>query len=246
MTKYLKFTLIILFSFVEVKVHAEMLELPKNCLSGLLMCSVSADENAQMIKIAGGEIRFLKGAQLSRINGHRVRLVKGDFLIRATDKPIIVETLYSTVVVTSGLAMFQADPARIVLSALTAEVQFSPKGSKEHIQVPKGLQNEVGPVRKSGIAQSEYPRSMALHGLVEKWTQFFTQSQFAMVKDDFEKFVPSWRDSLNFVGPWYLDTINRQLAEQEEAAARQVRLKEERMKEENYYREMFRRRNLVE
>lgn len=246
MMVYLKLSLILFFSFAEVKVHAELLEQPKNCLRGLLLCSVAADQNAQSMKILDGEIRFLKGAQLSRINAKRVKLIAGDFLIRAGEKSVTVETLYSTVVVTSGLAMFQTQADRVILSSLTAEVQFSPKGSKEQIVVPKGLQNEVGPVRKSGIAQSAYPRSMALNGLVEKWTQFFTQREFSIVKEDFEKFAPSWRDSLNFVGPWYLETINRQVAEQEEAEARKMRLKEERLKEENYYREMFRRQNLIE
>lgn len=246
MIRYLKLSLILFFTFVEVKVHAGILEQPKNCLKGLLLCSVSADQDAQAIPIQDGEVRFLKGAQLSRINAKRIKLIKGDFLVRAGEKPVTVETLYSTVIVTSGLAMFQAQAERVVLSSLTGEVRFSPKGSKEQILVPKGLQNEVGPVRKSGVAQSEYPRSMALHGLVEKWTQFFIHKEFQIVKDDFEKFIPSWRDSLNFVGPWYLETINRQLAEQEEAEARRMRLKEERLKEENYYREMFRRRNLVE
>lgn len=246
MTKYLKLSAILFFTFVEVKVHAEILEQPKNCLKGLLICSVVADQNTQSIKILDGEVRFLNGAQLTRINAKRIKLIKGDFLIRAGAKPVTVETLFSTVIVTSGLAMFQAQAERVILSSLTAEVRFSPKGSKEQILVPKGLQNEVGPVRKSGVAQSEYPRSMALHGLVEKWTQFFTSAEFSIVKADFETFVPSWRDSLSFVGPWYLETINRQLAEQEEASLRRMRLKEERLKEENYYREMFRRRNLIE
>lgn len=247
MSKFLRLALLLVCSFVQVRVRADLLEQPKNCVKSLLTCSLAAESNGEVAMLSKGtEVRFLKGGEITRINAKRIKIIKGDILVRATDKPIVVETLFSSVVVTSGLALFQAQPERVLLSALTADVQFTPRGSKESIAIPKGLQNEVGPVRKSGVAQSEYPRSMALHGLVEKWAAFYSQAELPIVKADFEKFIPSWRESLDFVGPWYLETINRQVAEQEEADQRRMRLKEERMKEENYYREMFRRKNLVE
>lgn len=247
MSRFVRIALLIICSFFQVRVHAELLQLPKNCLKSLVTCSLAGEANGDKAMLSKGtEVRFLKNAEISRINAKRIKLIKGDILVRATDKPVVVETLYSTVVVTSGLALFQAQPERVLLSALTADVQFTPRGSKESIAIPKGLQNEVGPVRKSGVAQSEYPRSMALHGLVEKWASFYLQAELSIVKADFENFIPSWRESLEFVGPWYVETINRQVAEQEEADQRRMKLKEERLKEENYYREMFRRKNLVE
>ena len=244
--RYLYFVLFFALSFVEVRVHAELVTSPRNCLKGLLLCTIESSKDASVMNFGAGEIRLLRKSQVTRINAHRIKVIGGDVLIKAGDRPIFVETLYARFEVKNGEAMVSASPDKVVAKNLTSRVTYSILGSREKLDLPAGLQNDFGPVDPQGLAKTQYPRSLPLTGLIETWARFFVRSEFEIFKKDFEAFLPKWRESLNFVGPWYLETVNRQLADQREEEERRARLKAKRESEENYYREMFRRKNFLE
>ncbi len=241
--KLIRVFLFVILSFAEVKVKAELITQPKNCLKNLLTCSIRSENDAASLNFGAGEIRLLKNSEFTRMNAHRVKIIKGQVLVRATSRPIFVESLFSRIEVKDGLVLVDATEDRVVVNNLTAEVNFIPMGSREKVNLPAGLLNEFGPVQTSGVAKSQYPRTMPLTGFVEKWARFFVKSEFETFKSDFEAFIPKWRESLALVGPWYLETVSRQLADQQEEEMRLQRLKEQRKKEEDYYREMFRRKS---
>ncbi|MEK6554823.1 MAG: hypothetical protein AABZ31_06265, partial [Bdellovibrionota bacterium] len=205
--KFFRLFLFILLSFVEVKVKAELVTVPKNCLKNLLSCSIRSENDAAALNFGAGEIRLLKNSEMTRLNAHRIKIIKGQMMVRATARPIYVESFFSRIEIKNGLAILDASDERVVVNNLTAEIGFIPLGSKERVVLPAGLMNEFGPVQTSGIAKTQYPRSMPLTGFIEKWARFFVQSEFAVFKSDFEEFIPKWRESLSLVGPWYLETI---------------------------------------
>jgi hypothetical protein len=244
--KLIRLFLFVSLSFIQVRVKAELVTVPKNCLKNLLTCSISSGSDAAALSFGAGEIRLLKDSKITRLNAHRIKILKGQVMVRATGRAIHVDTLFSRIEIKEGLAIIDANDERILAHNLTAQVSFLPLGSREKIVLPAGLLNEFGPVQTSGVAKTQYPRSMPLTGFVEKWARFFVRSELEIFKSDFETFLPKWRESLALVGPWYLETINRQLADQREEEDRLKRLREQREKEENYYREMFRRKNFFD
>lgn len=245
--RLLQFFLFFIFSFSEFHVSAaeNFVMVPKNCLSKAISCSLKSEIDANSFSFAGGEVRLIAKSLVRRVNAYRLELVSGAVLVRASSKPIVVDTLYSKTKIVNGLALIEFNQDRVVAQNITADFEFQLKGGRESVSLPKGLFNEFGPVSESGVARSHYPRTTALSGFVEKWARFFSRNDFLIFKSDFEAFLPYWRDSLSLVGPWYLDTVNRQLAEQKEEEDRIQRLREERQKEENYYRELFKRRNQI-
>ena len=244
--RILTLLLFLTVSFLDLRVHAEALTLPKGCLEKPISCSVQAEKNAFGFQMRGGEIRLLKNAQLKKVNAYRLQHMSGAVLVKASEKPIVIDTLYARVEVQSGSVLIEKVENQIRAHNLSGDVRFQLKGATEKMMIPEGLLNEFGPVQANGRASSQYPRSISLSGFVEMWAKFYVKNEFESFKAEFETFLPKWREGLKFVGPWYLETINRQLADQKEEEMRLQRLREQRLKEENYYREMFRRKNFID
>jgi hypothetical protein len=235
-----------IFSTFNVHVRAGQIQEPKKCLSKNAECAVYNSSGAFAFKMQQAEVRLAPGASVVRKAPNLLRIVRGDVLVKANSEFINVETLFGRVAVREGAALISAGDDAMALTNLSSEVRYRPRGGETDLDLPKGLMNEIGRVGTDGQALSGYPRSMSLKPLIEVWSKCFKKQEFKTFQADFEHFLPTWRAGLDFVGPWYRETVTREIAEHEAELARQKRLREAREKEEGYYREMFRRKNFLD
>jgi hypothetical protein len=192
------------------------------------------------------EIRLAPGASVVKKSPTLLRLVRGSILIKGGDGALKVDGLFGQVDVKGGDALIESGDDLMSLTNISGDVHYRPRGADNDLDLPKGLMNEMGRVGTDGQAMTSYPRSMNLKPLIESWSKFFKKDEFKIFQADFEHFLPAWRAGLDFVGPWYRETVAREIAEHEAELERQKRLREARAKEENYYREMFRRKNFLD
>lgn len=241
----LKILVIIFASTFDLRVRAARIEEPRNCLKENVHCAVYSPRNSELFKMQDNEVRMAPGSSVVKKTPDVLRVVRGDVLIKAKSG-LTIEGLYGQVRVKNGDVLVEAGNEMMRITNLTGEVRYRPRGHGSDLELPKGLMNELGRVGTNGEAISGYPRSMSLKPLMDVWAKCFKKSEFKILQSDFENFLTHWRVGLDFVGPWYSETVTREIAEHEAELARQKRLREAREREEQYYREMFRRKNFLD
>lgn len=247
MTKSVAKALLIFCAFfVEIRVRAARIEEPKGCLRANKECAVFNSSGTTTFKMQNAEVRMAPGASIVKKAPDLLRVVRGNVLIKTHDTNLRVESLFGDAKVSGGDVIVEATDDMVKIVNLSGEVRYRPRGTEADLDLPKGLMNELARVATNGQAVSAYPRSMSLKPLVETWSSFFTKKEFKILKADFEQFLPHWRAGLDFVGPWYLETVTREIAAHKAELERLRRLKEARDREENYYREMFKRKNFLD
>jgi hypothetical protein len=243
---FAKILIIVCASTFDIHVRAARIEEPKNCIEKNIECAVFNSTGSFFFKMAGSEVRLSAGASVVKKAPTVLRIVRGNVLVKAKSDALKIENLFTQIDVKDGAVLIEAFNDEIKITNLSGEVRYRPRGTETDLDLPKGLMNEVGRVGSDGHAISGYPRSMNLKPLIEVWSKFFKKDEFKTLQADFEGFLPYWRAGLDFVGPWYRQTVTREIAEHAAEVERQKRLRAARAVEENYYREMFRRKNFLD
>ncbi len=250
----IRFFLILACSFMQVRVHAaevhsravEVIEEPQHCLKQNIECAVHVKAHNFMFKMNQVEVRAANGSSVIKKTPHLLVVARGEVAVKAYEDSCEIETLFGKINVAKGSVLLEVTDNQVRVTNIGAEVTYQPRGESKTLELPKGLMNEMGRVNSQGQAKTSYPRSMSLGPLIKVWSGLFKKSEFSILKDEFEAFVPHWRAGLEFVGPWYLETVTREIAEFKAEQERLRKLKAIREKEEGYYREMFRRKNFLD
>lgn len=242
---FLKICVFVLVSTIHVRVRAGRVEEPQGCLHKNIECAVFNPSGVLVFKMQESEVRLSPGASIVRKGPNHLRVIRGNVLVRVKGG-MKVESLFASLDVSDGGVLVEASDDLLKMTNLSADVRYRPRGHESDLELPKGLTNEVGLVTTSGLSMSGYPRTMSLKSLLEVWAKCFKKNEFNILKRDFETFLVHWKAGLDYVGPWYRETVSRELAEQEMEMERLRRLREAREKEERYYREMFRRKNFLD
>jgi hypothetical protein len=240
-----KLFLILCASTFNVRVKAGRIEEPRGCLSQNVECAVYNPTGALVFNMQDNEVRLAPGASIVKKGPDVLRIVRGNVLIKAKSG-LRVEGLFASMYVKDGGVLVESSDDSMKLTNMSADVRYRPRGYETDLELPKGLMNEMGRVSTSGEATAAYPRSMGLKPLIDIWAKCFKKNEFKILQKDFENFLTHWKAGLDFVGPWYRETVTREIAEHEAELERQKRVREAREREEKYYREMFKRKNFLD
>jgi hypothetical protein len=238
-----KLALVILVSVLEVRVHAMPTEYPKNCLESEESCAIQNEKNAQFINTQAASISLGEGASLNRKSDSEFQLIRGTFKVYAKSDVKLL-TLFGEMTLTEGDVLVEVKDQVVNFTNLSADLKYSPRGESQNYNLPVGFSMYLSRITKTGVAEAGMPRPAEIEPLIKIWSRLYSRQQKSQFISDLKEFMVSWRAAIQFVGPWYLDTVQRSIASQEAEDARRARLKAEQDRENNKYREMFRKRIL--
>lgn len=231
---------------VEVRVHAKVLEQPKQCVSkGVRPCTVFVQSERWMTANKNWTLRVQTAGAITLLDDHRVRLVTGKLDAEAQSK-LLVETLYGDVALDGGHVLMDLNSEKVMIYGISQNAQFRPRGANQFTALMAGFQQFMGRVDQTGHAASGYGAPAVSADLVELWSGFYSRKEISEFKDRLVDFRAKWKHAVDAAGPWYVETANRQIASLESEREKQRRRREAIRKDREFYKEMFRRRNYVD
>jgi hypothetical protein len=231
---------------LDVRVHAAVLQQPAQCLQKETKpCAIFARSGIYTLKGQGWSFRLQEGGAVTLINANRIRLVTGRLDVTAKAN-LLVETLYGDVAVQGGEALLDMTSKAVKVFGLSDSVKYRPRGADDFSVLAVGFQQSMGRVDHTGVAVSGYGSPAVTDQLVPLWSGFYSKNEINLLKDRLKAFQPAWHRAVEAAGPWYKETAQRQIASLEEQRRKERQRREALLKDQQFYREMFRRRNFME
>ena len=239
----IRMTLFFLAFTLNVTVRAEVLQEPKGCHNNsVLPCAYFIQGHHELIQWGDHKLRLSKGTSFIRLSQTEYSLVAGEALIE-TKSQLKASSVYGQVYIEKGRALLQVNNKRINFFSLSGLVLYQPRGNTEKTFLPVGFNNFMSRVRENGISDSGYPKPAELDELLPLWASVFTKAETKDLENQISDFRGPWRLAAEKAGPWYVETVKRQIAALEAEREKTRRIRAAKLKEENFFKEMFRRRN---
>lgn len=241
--RFIKSVAIILVFTIHVKVKAVSIEHPRNCRM-TDNCAVYTENSIDLFKTPSASVSLVKGASVVSQAAGQIKLIRGLIHIKAHSATTL-STLYGELKLSEGEILVEAVDSLVKFTNLSSrDFKYHPRGEVIDHDLPVGFSTYLTKVTKSGVAEAGYPHPAEIKHLIKNWSKVYLRSEKSRFKDDVKKFISSWHAATQMVGPWYLDTVKREIAAAEAEIARKARLKALREAENNKLREMFRKRVL--
>lgn len=241
----MRFVIIFLLAtLLDVRIQARALEIPKNCQDKGVACAILSEVAIEDVSTSAYQVRATKGSSFVRKSETALQVVRGLFRVQAKDA-VEVHALYGRLAFTQGEVLIEASDGIVRFTNLSSpDLKYEPRGEGQLHLLPVGFSTYFTKITKSGVAEAGYPRPAEIEPLIKKWAQSFfdVRSEKLKFSSDLKTFMQAWHEATKLVGPWYLDTVEREIASQRAEEARLARLRAEREAEERQYREMFRQR----
>ncbi len=238
--------LLALFVFtLDVKVRARVIELPHGCVKGEAACAVLNLSGVLKKKMVWGDLRVSEGGSYLITSANQLRLIRGHFFVEAHE-PIEVSTLYGVFKVKFGRAFFDVrDQIVNFTNVSSSDFKYQPRGDQQDYELPVGFANYLTLISTNGAAEAGYPKIAELKPLVKGWGGLYGQGEIATFKSQLNTFALVWTKAQKIVGPWYTDTVNREIAAEKAEEARLAAIRARQRAESEHWRALFRDRNFV-
>jgi hypothetical protein len=240
---YAALTFFLVFA-ADVRVKAHVVEAPKNCSKSKNVCAILNDSGVLRRKMSWGSLRVSEGSSYIVVSETELRLIRGHFLI-AAEKPVKVSSLYGDFKALSGQSYFDVKDQIVSFTNLTASLKYQPLGETQFYDLPAGFMNYLTLVNSQGIAEAGYPRLAELRPLIKGWGELFSSAEIGKFRADYRQFSESWSKAQKVVGPWYTQTVEREIAAEKSEEDRQARLREQHRLESAKWRDLFHERNYL-
>jgi hypothetical protein len=257
MKRIIKLLLVLAVTVVNVKVKARSVELPNNCRNTKRECTIYAEKQIEKLATQSAQIVISRGATVTRTKEQQIKLIRG--LIRVSSNSLQhlqgqsgsqkahfttnVHTIYGDIELSDGDVLIEASDSIVKLTNLSSgNMMYHPRGEDRAHHLPKGFATYLAKVTSSGVAEAGYPHPAEVDMLVARMARVYSRSEKAQLRNDLEQFRTAWREATRIVGPWYLDTVKREIASELEEKERQARLRAAREAEDRKLREMFQQR----
>lgn len=242
---FTKISAALLVFTINVKVKAISIESPQNCNKAggaAVGCAIYTESNIELFKTPTVEVSLVRGASVVHELPGQIRLVRG--LIRAkAHGSTTISTLYGELKWADGEILVESIDSLVKFTNLSSsDFKYHPRGEGVDHSLPVGFSTYLAKITKSGVAEAGYPHPAEIEPLIKKWSKVYSRSEKSQFVSDLKNFMSSWHEASKLVGPWYLDTVRREIASAEAEIARKARLKALREAEDNKLREMFRER----
>lgn len=238
-----------LFFSVEVRVHADILWDPKNC--GVAESKSSGDciglvrQPLSEISIGDGQLRLLRKTVVKKNSEREYTLVAGTLMI-VTESPFSVKHISGEVQLTNATVLLVSTNRSLEIFPLKASVFYKPRGSKESYRLDAGYTQSLGRVDTTGLARVLLPKPASVDKLIPLWVSMTQKTEFESTRSGILAYRQAWKSAVDQAGPWYQDLIQRQIASLNQERETERRRQQDLEKEQNFLRDMFKRRNFLE
>lgn len=226
---------------LEVKVHA--LSLDKDC-SANSYCYFFA-ENLKVSKLGMTEIRFQPGASLKKVNENFIEIVTGSILVDSKTH-VKIKTLYGEVLLQAGRTIIDVNKDRAQITALSTGVFYLGRGQSSQTYLKPTLIVNMRRVGSNGVADVQFPQTIAKQQLIRNWSKFYRQSerqQLAKMTKELAAFTILGPHELAYT---YYETAKREQASLDLERAKERARNAKYLKETEYLRDLFRKKNYLD
>jgi hypothetical protein len=234
-----RFFLLLVFIFISI-IEVRVRAFPKANVDSYLL----ARKNIVQVSSSFYQIRAHYGAALVYSKDkNNISLVRGLIQVEAKAETQI-HMLYGDLIFSDGEVLIEASDSGSVFTNLSSTtLNYMPRGEKsDQYELPMGFSNYFSRITPSGVAETGIPKPIELEKLVIKWSQLFARKERNVFTDKIKKFKPYWLKATEVVGPWYTESFERKLAEQEAEEERVRRIKAKIAAENKKFQDMFRSR----
>lgn len=237
---------------IEVRVKAEVVQLsdavspvqePRGCLDEGSVCAVRTRDGEKFVLTAGtSELTLDQSSTVVRLSPTEARLVWGSAWVRAKGG-FTVRSEFGDAKIQGGEFWITKTEERIIVSAISADVEVSPRGSSEKVLVEPGEENWVSRVDASGSAQVGVPRAISFPEHVARWARLYSGGKKSFAKA-VKEFHAAWLKASERSANLHKELMARKIASVEEEKSRRETARRRQAEEERKLREMFRRKVL--
>jgi hypothetical protein len=237
---------------LNVKVRASNIVVPENCVELQNQpCSIYNQKDIEVLNTAQAEIRMVKGASLTKVSEGEYKLLRGVFVVNvkpgekiASDNKINITTLYGSLQIKNGEAVIEVKDLVTHFTNISADLKYHPRGESSTYALPSGFSSYFAKITKTGVAETGYPRPAEIKPLLRLWSSSYKLSELSQFEVKLKDFKIMWEKATELVGPWYVDTVKREIAAQEKEEARLARIRAAIEAENKKYQDMFRKKIL--
>lgn len=252
--------MVILVFAINVRVKAVSISSPHNChltagsgqgvynpprpqLSGPYSpCAFYTENNIEHLKTPSANLSLVRGASVVSDPLNKIKLIRGLVHVKA-NAATTLSTLYGELKWSDGEILVEAVDSLVKFTNLSSsDFRYHPRGEISDHELPIGFSTYFSKITQSGVAETGYPHPAEIESLIKSWSKVYSRTEKSRFTKDIKDFMVFWHAATQLVGPWYLDTIKREIAAEEAETARKARLKAMRDAENNMLREMFRKR----
>lgn len=236
-----------LFFTVEVRVQAQaLISVPPNCLekNETGVCTLTT-KNLFNFSESGVQLRVEPTSVVQKKSAQNWVLMLGKVFLDS-EKETLIESLYGEVKVEQGKAIFISDRKQLKIYSLSGQVLYRPKGNDSFHNLPAGFMQKLSRVDSTGQSGSLIPQPILIDEVIPVWSTFYKAAELPSFRADLMDFRTTWSEATELAGPWYLATIERQVASLEKERELERLRKKKAQKEQLYFREMFKRRNFMD
>ena len=229
---------------VHVDASEPPIQEPHGCLKTKNVCALeNHDERGFEFEMGAVKITLDRDSALIRQSANEVRIVKGTIWIRASEAPFSVSSEFGSAKNRGeGDFWVSKSAAELSVMAVSADVELSPRGSKETLTVSPGLQNTLGKIGFNGQAATGLPMPISFKDHVLRWGRL-SKGPKAEFEAQLEKFHATWEEAAQESAAINKAVYDRKIASVEEAARLEAEKKAKVEAESRALREMFRRRH---
>lgn len=237
--------LILTLFFLDVRVRADN-KSERDCWGKEIPCAVQAVGRKRELK-AGEDLTLVLagGALAHQRDGTTIQLVDGRFYVEVK-RPIAFKTPYATLTCTSECkALINRKEKELSVKSLEGEWTLVRLGDAQVYFLSAGFHLTVGEVETNGLAQMEFPQSLAWAPTILEWSKMYPRSA-EVFKSDAGRFRVAWKNAVENASVVHQQVAARAVASHEEGLARERARRKAVEKEEAALRELFRKKNGID
>lgn len=238
--------LILLFLLsLDLNISAETIFYPKNCWGKDEACAVQNDSKRPVtLQLSGMQVHMDSQAIMKTDAQGEADLARGTLFAKHADS-YTWRTPFGQVICRSCQVLLHRDEKSLEVNAIKGRVTIVRKGDGSSYELPPGFSVQLSAVTSDGRANLDFPQASPLVLVGKAWARVYN-GDTQEFKKEFGDYVKIWDQAADLSSQMQKEEAERRIASDDAEKARIEQLRQNRLREQERIRQLFREKNYLQ
>lgn len=230
---------------LDLNISAETIFYPNNCWGKDEACAVQNDSKRPVtLQLNGMQVHMDSQAIMKTETQGEADLARGTLFAKHAEE-FTWRTPFGQVVCHSCQVLLHRDENSLEVNAIKGRVTIVRKGDGSSYELPAGFSVELSAVTKDGRANLDFPQAAPLVLVGKAWARVYNGNTQDF-KKEFSDYVKTWDQVADLSSQMQKEEAQRRIASDEAERARVEKIRQDRLREQERIRKLFREKNYLQ